>query len=146
MKVRAFWMMDYKELVDFYLKHKTFKVRDEETIMELFNYFVKILVAFFMQNNEQEDENTLLQIKEEKHNEMETDLPPIDGLDFDIPSEAEEFYKNYKGRKPKNVWAEFATFESNSIDMTKLDNVIFPKSKDFFALEKEMATRLNVMG
>ena len=46
------------------------------------------------------------------------------------------FFKNYKGREPKNVWVEFATFESNGIDMSALDNLIFQKSKDFFALEK----------
>ena len=46
------------------------------------------------------------------------------------------FFKNYKGREPKDVWAEFVTFESNSIDMSKLDNLIFQKSKDFFTLEK----------
>ena len=67
---------------------------------------------------------------------METDVPIFANLDFDIPSEAELFYKNYKGSETKNVWAEFATFESNSIDMSILDNMIFQKSKDFFALEK----------
>ena len=34
---------------------------------------------------------------------METDLPTLIDLDFDIPSEAEMFYRNYKGNKPKNV-------------------------------------------
>ena len=76
---------------------------------------------------------------------METDVPTRVDLDFDIPSEAELFYRNWKGREPKNVWAEFATFESNSIDMSILDNMIFQKSKDFFALEKRNATHQNVM-
>ena len=67
---------------------------------------------------------------------METDLPTLVDLDFDIPSEAALFFKNYKGWEPKDVWAEIVTFESNSIDMSKLDNLIFQKSKDFFTLEK----------
>ena len=70
------------------------------------------------------------------HNEIETDMITFGSLDFDIPLEAELFFKNYKGREPKDVWAEFITFESNSIDMSKLDNLIFQKSKDFFSLEK----------
>ena len=41
-------------------------------------------------------------------------------LDFDIPSEAELFYRNWKGKELKNIWVEFATFESNSIDMSIL--------------------------
>ena len=67
---------------------------------------------------------------------METDMVTFSDLDFDIPSEAELFFRNYKGRDSKDVWAGFVTFESNSIDMSKLDNLIFQKSKDFFTLEK----------
>ena len=74
--------------------------------------------------------------EEEKQNAMETDITPIVESDFDILSEAEMFFKNYKGREPKNIWVEFAMFESNSIDMSVLDNLIFQKSKDFFTLEK----------
>ena len=79
---------DYKDLMDFYLKHKTLKVRDEDTIMEIFSYFVNrdmILLASLMQNVEQqEEENTLLQTEEEeKQNGMETDSSPIGELDFD---------------------------------------------------------------
>ena len=68
---------DFKELMDFYLQHKTLKVRQDETIMALFNYFVNrdmILVATLMQansNNEQEEINTLLQIEDKKQNKWE---------------------------------------------------------------------------
>ena len=140
---------DYKMLMDFYLKNKTLKVSDEETIMEIFSYFVNrdmMLLASIMQNVEQQEENTLLQIEEEeKQNEMETDSSPDGELDFDTLSEAEVFFKNYKGREPKNVWVEFATFESNSIDMSALDNLIFQKAKIFSLWKKEMVILLNVM-
>ena len=128
--------------MDFYQKTSTLRVVDEEIIMELFSYFINrdmILTALLMQLEtlNQEPEQTLLQIEvEENHEEMETDLVTFGNLDFNIPSEAEVFFKNYKGREPQDVWAEFVTFESNSIDMSKLDNLIFQKSKDFFTLEK----------
>ena len=111
-----------KELMDFYVVHKTLKVRSDDTIMELFNYFVNrdmILEASFMQSNsnEQEEENTLLQIEEQKEIEMKTDLFPPVCLDLNILSEAELFYKNHKGKEPMDVWAEFAIFGTNSIDV-----------------------------
>ena len=137
--------------MDFYLKHKTLKARDENTITEVFNYFVNqdmILVASFMQNIEQqEDENTPFQIEEEeKQKEMETDLPSIDDLDFDISTEAEMFYKNYKEESSNMCWQNLRL--SNQIALTCLNWItrFFRKSKDFFALEKKMATPLNVMG
>ena len=133
-------MEDFKTLLDFYLRHNTFKVSDDDLIMEIFSYFVNrdlILLASLMQHTEQQEENTLLSgNEEEKQNTMETYIAPIVELDFDILSEAEKFFKNYKGREPKNVWVEFVTFKSNSIDMAALDNLIFQKSKDFFVLEK----------
>ena len=107
---------DYKTLMDFYLRNKTLKVSDKE----IFSYFVNrdmILLASLMQQTKQQEENTVLSgNEEEKQNAMETDITPIVESDFDILSEAEMFFKNYKGREPKNIWVEFATFESNSID------------------------------
>ena len=112
-------MEDFKMLFDFYLRHNTLKVSDDEMIMEIFSYFVNrdmILLASLMQHTEQQEENTMLsENEEEKQNTMETDIAPIVELDFDILSEAEKFFKNFKGREPKNVWVEFVTFESNSI-------------------------------
>ena len=97
---------DYKGQMDFYLRNKTLKVSDEDSIMEIFNYFVNrdmILLASLMQNTDrQEDENTLLQVEEEeKQNEIDTEIPAIAELDFNIPSEAELFYRNWKGKNQK---------------------------------------------
>ena len=90
-----------------------------------------------MQQTEQQEENVVLSGMEEgKENAMETEVLPIAELDFDILSEAEKFFMAYKGREPKNISVEFVTFESNSIDMSTLANLIFQKSKDFFILEK----------
>ena len=122
------------------MRHNTLRVSDNDMIMEIFSYFVNpdmILLASLMQHTEQQEVNIVLSGNEkEKQNAMETDISPIVERDFDILSEAEKFFKNYKGREPKNVWVEFVTFESNSIDMAALDNLIFQKSKDVFALEK----------
>ena len=59
-----------------------------------------------------------------------------DDLDFDTLSNAELFYKNYEGKDAKDVWNAFDIFETNSIDMAKLHNLIFQKSKDVYTLEK----------
>ena len=61
-----------------------------------------ILLASLMQHVEQQEENALLQIEdEEQQNEMEKNSLPTGELDFDTLSEAEVFFKNYKGREPK---------------------------------------------
>ena len=93
-------MEDFKTLFDFYLRHNTLKVSDDEMIMEIFSYFVNqdmILLASLMQHTEQQEENTMLSGNaEEKQNAMETDIAPIVDLDFDILSEAEKFFKTIK--------------------------------------------------
>ena len=63
-----------------------------------------ILTASLMQLEtlNQEPEQTQLQFEEEdRHGAMETDLVTFGNLDFDIPSEAELFFKNYKGENLK---------------------------------------------
>ena len=57
-------------------------------------------------------------------------------MDFDILSDPGLFYINDKGKEPKDVWTAFEIFETNSIDMAKIDNIFFQKSTDVFALEK----------
>ena len=85
------------------MRNKTLKVSDEETIMEIFSYFVNrgiimILLASLMQHTEQQEENTVLSgNEEEKQNAMETDITPIVESDFDTLSEAEVFFKKYLG-------------------------------------------------
>ena len=69
-----------------------------------------------------------------------------DNLDFDILSNAEVFYKRYEGTEPKDVWTSFDIFETNSIDMAKLDNLIFQKSKDFYTLEKRRGSSIKCFG
>ena len=40
----------------------------------------------------------------------------------------------------------FDIFETNSIDMSKLDNIIFQKSKDFYILEKRHDATIRCIG
>ena len=68
---------DFDLLMDFYCNHKTLKVSDEDTILEVFKCFVSrdmILEASTMQSNlEINVEDTLLQEEEEIQKEdMET--------------------------------------------------------------------------
>ena len=141
---------DFKALNDFYLRNKTLKVRDDDTIMAIFSYFVNrdmILLASFMQQTEQQGEfNVASGREEEKENAMEMEIPPNMEFDFDILTEAEKFYLKYEGREPKNIWVEFATFESNSIDISTVDNLVFQKSKDFFSLEKRKGNSPKLFG
>ena len=106
-----------------------------------------ILEASLMQANlEGLEEGTLLQEEEEVHNDvMKTESFLHDNEEFDKLSNAELFYRNYKGKEPKDVWAAFEIFETNSIDMSKLDNLIFQKSKDFFTLEKRKGCNINAL-
>ena len=80
---------DFKMLMDFYLKYNTLKASDDDLIMEIFSYFVNrdmILLASLMKNTEQlQEENNLVSgNEEEKQNAMETDISPIEEMDFDI--------------------------------------------------------------
>ena len=59
---------------------------------------------------------------------MEKETFLHEDLDFDTLSNAEIFYNRYAGKEAKDVWASFEIFETNSIDMSKLDNLIFQKS------------------
>ena len=69
-----------------------------------------------------------------------------DNLDFDTLSEAEVFYKTYKGKELNFFWTAFEIFETNSINMSKLFNIIFQKCKDFFALEKRSSNSPKCFG
>ena len=80
---------DFNLLMEFYCNHKTLKVSQEDTILEVFKYFVNrdmILEASTMQSNlEVNDEGTLLQEAEEEiqREDMETDSFLKDNLEFD---------------------------------------------------------------
>ena len=77
---------------------------------------------------------------------METESFLHDNEEFDKLSNAELFYRNYKGKEPKDVWAAFEIFEANTIDMSKLDNLFFQKSKDFYFLEKREGCNIKCFG
>jgi len=61
-------------------------------------------------------------------------------------SNAEVFYKKYEGTEPKDVWTSFDIFETNSIDMPKLDNLIFKKVKIFILWKKRRGTSIRCLG
>ena len=100
--------------------------------MEVFGYFVNrdmILEASTMQMIQEITVDTLVEEEEEiPREEMEK-------TDFDTLTKAELFYTRLEGKEGKDVWTIFDIFETNSIDMTKLDNLIFQRSKDFCTLE-----------
>ena len=123
---------DVNSLMEFFLAHSTLKVCQENTIMEVFGYFIStdmILEASTMQMIQEITVDTLVEEEEEiPREEMEK-------TDFDTLTKAELFYTRFEGKEGKDVWTIFDIFETNSIDMTKLDNLIFKRSKDFYTLE-----------
>ena len=142
---------DFNSLMDFFLVHSTLKVLQENTIMEVFSYFVNrdmILEASTMQTLQDINvEGTLVEGEEEViREEMETESFLHDNLEFYTLSNAELFYTNYEGTEPKDVWTSFDTFETNSIDVLKLDNMIFQKSKDFYILEIRRGSAVKCSG
>jgi len=141
---------DFNMLMEFYNNNKTLKVSDEDLILEVFKYFVgrdMILEASMMQSNlERLEDGTLLQEEEEgKIDDMETESVLHDNLEFDKLSNAELFYKNCKVTEPKDVWTAFEIFETNSIDMSKLDNPIFQKAKISILWRKDVAQISNAL-
>ena len=93
-----------------------------------------------------EDDTLIPEEEEVTREDMETESILHDNLEFDFLSDAEFFYKNYEGKESKDVWTAFDIFETNSIDMSKLDNLIFQKSKDFYILEKRRNTTIKCVG
>ena len=93
-----------------------------------------------------EDDTLIPEEEEVTREDMETESILHDNLEFDILSDAELFYKNYEGKESKDVWTAFDIFETNSIDMSKLDNLVFQKSKDFYILEKRRDANIKCVG
>ena len=90
-----------------------------------------ILEASTMQTLQEANKDGTLVPEEEEvtRQDMETESFLHDNLEFDTLSNAELFYKNQEGKEPKYVWTAFDAFETNSIDMSKLDNIISKKVK-----------------
>ena len=125
---------DFTSLMEFFLMYNTLKVSQEDVIMEVFNYFVNrdmILEASTMQPFQEVIENDTLIPEEEEvtREDMDTEYFLHNNLEFGILSDAELFHKNYEGKESKDVWTAFDIFETNSIDMSKLDNLVFQKKQ-----------------
>ena len=104
----------------------------DNIIMEVFSYFVNrdmILEASTMQILQEVNAvDTLVEEEEEIiREEIDTESFLHDDLDLDTLSNAELFYTKYEGKEPKDVWTSFDIFETNIIDLSKLDNLIFTK-------------------
>ena len=76
---------------------------------------------------------------------MDTDLI-VHVNKFEILSSCEQFYQKFKGKSGKEVHALFAQFQTDGIDMNKIDLLIMQKSKLFFQLEKKKGLQVNMAG
>ena len=76
---------------------------------------------------------------------MDTELAIHDDR-FDTLSNCEQFYQKFKGKSGKEVIALFTQFQTDGIDMNKIDLLIMQKSKLFFQLGKKKGMQVNMAG
>ena len=68
--------------------------------------------------------------------DMDTEVVIHDNA-FDTLSNCEHFFQKFKGKSGKEVFELFSQFQTDGIDMNKIDLLIMQKSKLFFQLEKK---------
>ena len=103
---------DYNSLMEFFLIHSTLKASQDNTIMEVFGYFVNrdmILEASTMQLLQEVNAvDTLVEEEEILREEIDTESFLHDNLDFDTLSNAEVFYTKYEGKGGTDVYFNFS--------------------------------------
>ena len=78
-----------------------------------------------LENNEE----TLVDSEKE---DMDTEMVIHDN-EFDTLSNCEQFYQKFKGKSGKEVITLFTQFQSDGIDMNKIDLLIMQKANCFFS-------------
>ena len=77
--------------------------------------------------------------------DMDTEMIVYDNA-FDTLSSCEQSYQKFKATTGKEVFALFAQFQTDGVDMNKIDLLIMQKSKLFFQLEKKKGMHINMAG
>ena len=127
----------FKQLESFYTRHKTFPVHMEQDIMDLFRYYcARDVILEASKHLEHNNEEKLV---ESEKDDMDTEVVIYDN-DFDTLSNCEQFYQKFKGKSGKEVFALFSQFQTDGIDMNKIDLVIMQNRQLFF--QKRKAKRI----
>ena len=140
---------DFTRLLEFYNREKTFKVCDDEIMMDIFEFFIDrdlmleatILAEKELSSNIQEERE--IQVPQEI-NEGNEDTEIIDRMitkDLDVSSrsrlsKAEMFYLDCTLKNPKDIWSEFTTVDNSNFDLSKVNTILNQKCKNYYVLEK----------
>ena len=76
---------------------------------------------------------------------MDTEVVIHDN-EFNTLSSVEFFFQKLKGNSGKEVFALFTQFQTDGVDMNKIDLTIMQKSKLFYQIEKKKGHSINMAG
>ena len=103
--------------------------------MDLFRYYcARDVILEASKHLAHNNKDTL--VDSEKEEDMDTEMTVKDN-EFDTLSGCEIFYQKFKGRSGKEVFALFSQFQTDGVDVNKIDLMIIQKSKLFYQLEKK---------
>jgi len=133
----------FNQMESFYVRHKTFPAHMADDIMDLFRYYTArdvILEASKHLGNINDE----TQIDSDK-DEMDTEMVVHDN-EFDKLTSVEVFYQKFKANSGKDVFALFSQFQTDGVDLNKIDLAIMQKCKLFYQLEKKKGQSVNMAG
>ena len=115
-----------------------------QDIMDLFGYYcARDVILEASRHLEHNNEETL--VDTEKEVDMDTEMVIHDN-EFDTLSNCEQFYQKFKGKSGKEVFALFSQFQTDGMQISKIDLLIMQKSKLFFQVEKKKGMQINMAG
>ena len=148
---------DFKNIMEFYNPEKTFKVCDDESMMDIFRFFVERNLMFeaMLLAEKELTRNVQEEVKDNNDaNERNEDTEVIDRMvedEIDLQtqsrlSKAEVFYLECTLKNPKDIWNEFTFVDNSNFDFSKVNNLLNQKSKNFFVLEKKKGNTIKRFG
>ena len=149
---------DFKRIMEFYNHEKTFKVCDDETMMEIFRFFIDRDIMFeatllaekeLASNTREEGE-----VKDNSDiNEGNEDTEVIDTMVIEESepyprsqlSKAEMFYLECTLKNPKDIWNEFTVVDNSNFDLNKTNTLLNQKNKTILFWKREVEIQTNVL-
>ena len=115
-------------------------------LCHLFRYFCDrdiLLEASRVLGVETNNDNTFV---ESDNEDMEMESIMHDNMNGDTWSKSEVLFLKFRADNWKEVYALFNQFKTDGVDMTKLDQLLMQKSKNFYMLVKKKGCNVNVAG
>ena len=140
---------DFERVREFYNQEKTFKMCDDETMMDIFRFFVDrdiMLEATILAEKElaanTREEGEVKDNSEINVGNEDTEIIDTMVIEESEPyprsqlSKAEKFYLECTLKNPKDIWNEFIVVDNSNFDLNKTNTLLNQKSKNYFVLEK----------